>query len=242
MIDCVAMSDLHGLLPEIEKPFDLGLIAGDVMELYSQKYPKLGEDWMLGEFMDWINSLPYKDEQSKIVLIAGNHDVWLERMPQSNKEMFLIALRERSNHRIIYLENELYNFHCNGEQISIFGTPWCKIFGNWAFMGNQEFLKEKYSEIPEGVDILLSHDAPYGVSDMCYGWTKYGRTPYHIGNEQLRDAILEKNVHMNLHGHLHSANHEKELLGETEVYNVSLLDEDYIEAYKPLYFTWNDTK
>ena len=77
---------------------------------------------------------------------------------------------------------------------------------------------------------------------MCYGWTKYGRTPYHIGNEQLRDAILEKKVHMNLHGHLHSANHEKELLGETEVYNVSLLDEDYIEAYKPLYFTWNDTK
>lgn len=238
MIDCVAMSDLHGLLPEVEKPFDLGLLAGDVMELYSQKYPKLGEDWMLGEFMDWINSLPYKDEHSKIVLIAGNHDVWLERMPQSNKEMFLIALRERSDHRIIYLENELYNFHCNGEQISIFGTPWCKIFGNWAFMGNDEWLKHQYSKIPEKVDILLTHDAPYGTSDRCYGWLDQGRTPIHIGNEPLRDAIIEKSPKMCIHGHLHSSNHDVEFLGYTRVYNVSILDENYEETFKPFYFVW----
>ena len=122
MIDCVALSDLHGKLPKIDSPFDLMLIVGDAIDLYCQRYVRDTEDWYLGEFVDWVNLLPFKDEQSKVILIAGNHDVGLEKMPQSNKELFLIALRNRSNHRIIYLENELYNFHCNGEQISIFGT------------------------------------------------------------------------------------------------------------------------
>lgn len=238
MINCVALSDLHGTLPIIEQPFDLMLIAGDAVDLYCQKYSKLTEDWYLGEFMDWINSLPFKDEQGKVILIAGNHCVGLENMKPSNKQMFLIALRERSNHRIIYLENELYNFHCRGEQVSIFGTPWCKIFGNWAFMGNPELLKEKYSEIPEGIDILLSHDAPYGTCDVCHGWIAQGRIPYHIGNEQLRDVILDKKPKMCLVGHLHSANHDFELLGDTKVRNVSILDEEYKETYKPFYFEW----
>lgn len=105
-------------------------------------------------------------------------------------------------------------------------------------MGNPEWLKYHYTQIPEGVDILLSHDAPYGVSDMCYGWLDQGRTPIHIGNEQLRDAILAKNVKMNIHGHLHSSNHDVELLGDTKVYNVSILDEEYKETYKPFYFEW----
>ena len=41
---------------------------------------------------------------------------------------------------------------------------------------------------------------------------------------------------MNLHGHLHTTNHEKEMLGDTEVYNISLLDEDYKMVFEPQYF------
>ena len=106
MIECVALSDMHGTLPRIEKPFDLMLIAGDSVDLYSQRYPKLLEDWYLGEFLDWVNELPFKSDESKVILIAGNHDVGLERMCKETKEMFLIALDSRSNHRVIYIENE----------------------------------------------------------------------------------------------------------------------------------------
>ena len=238
MIECVALSDMHGTLPKIEKPFDLMLIAGDSVDLYSQRYPKLSEDWYLGESLDWVNKLPFKSDESKVILIAGNHDVGLERMCKETKEMFLIALDSRSNHRVIYLENEQYFFKCEDKVISIFGTPWCKIFGNWGFMAAPETLKEKYSKIPEELDILLTHDAPYGTSDQCYGWIAQERTPYSIGNEQLRDAVIEKQPKLLLHGHLHTANHEREDLLNTQVYNVSILDEKYEETFKPFYFVW----
>lgn len=238
MIECVALSDMHGTLPKIGKSFDLMLIAGDSVELDCQRYPKLSEDWYLGEFLDWVNTLPFKSDESKVILIAGNHDLGLERMSEETKEMFLIALDKRSEHRVVYLENEEYIFTCNNESVSIFGTPYCKIFGSWAFMRNPGALKQKYSQIPQNVDILLTHDAPYGTSDLCYEWIFQGRTPYHIGNEQLKDAIIEKKPKMCIHGHLHSSNHEMEKLEDTQVYNVSILNEEYVETYNPFYFIW----
>jgi hypothetical protein len=33
---------------------------------------------------------------------------------------------------------------------------------------------------------------------------------------------------------LHSSNHEEELLGDTKVYNTSILDERYLIVYEPL--------
>lgn len=47
--------------------------------------------------------------------------------------------------------------------------------------------------------------------------------------------ILEKKPKYNFHGHLHSSNHEMELLGDTKVYGVSILDEDYKRGYSVLY-------
>ena len=49
-----------------------------------------------------------------------------------------------------------------------------------------------------------------------------------------KDAILEKKPRYCFHGHLHSSNHEEEVLGETKVYNTSILDERYLIVYEPL--------
>ena len=102
----------------------------------------------------------------------------------------------------------------------------------WPFMRNEETLKEKYSEIPENIDILFCHDAPYGVSDVCYQFYPWDKG--HKGCPILRDAILEKKPKYCLHGHLHSTNHEEELLGNTKVYNTSILNEDYKITYDPV--------
>ena len=104
---------------------------------------------------------------------------------------------------------------------------------------NDETLKKKYLEIPNNTDILLSHDCPYGVCDMCYGWKEWGKTPEHIGNKPLQEAILDKSPKVALVGHLHSANHTWEQLGNTMVRQVSLLDESYIPTYPIFYFKWN---
>ena len=240
MIDCVALSDLHGYLPEDIKPFDLMLLAGDIVDLYSQDLPHWSEEWYLGDFLDWINTLPFKDENSKVVMIEGNHALGLYRMTPEQKQMFLIALKTRSNDRIVYLEHEEYTFTLGDESIKIFGTPWCKIFGRWAFMADGDTLKEKYSQIPDDIDILISHDAP-SINNVgtIQQKTRYTNPPMDVGNPQLTEAILEKKFKLSLHGHIHSGNHElSEYAPKAYIRNVSILDEEYIYTYKPFYFTW----
>lgn len=100
-------------------------------------------------------------------------------------------------------------------------------------MMSEEILKQKFSIIPENIDILISHDAPFGTSDICYESSYNLHT--HLGCPELRDAILEKNPKLCLHGHLHSSNHKEEILENTKVYNTSILDEQYNIAYTPLY-------
>ena len=97
----------------------------------------------------------------------------------------------------------------------------------------------KHIWLPKNVDILLTHDAPYGTSDLCFDWAKWNRNLIHIGNEPLRDAIIEKSPTYNIHGHLHSANHEEEVLENTKVYCVSLLNEEYNISYSPLILNIN---
>lgn len=155
--------------------------------------------------------------------------------------------------RLVYLHNQEYTWkHVNWDEIfeekpvkathiKIFGTPYCSIFGNWWNMLSDDTLKGKYSEIPDNCDIILSHDAPYGLCDKCFGWYKLGKTPYSIGNQPLREAIENKKPKYCLCGHLHSANHDWEKSENgTLVRQISYLNEQYIPTYNPYYFTWQE--
>ncbi len=228
MIKVAAFSDGHGTLPEIQEPFDLLLIAGDSIDLYIQRHKERTISWYENDFVNWINQLPFKAEDSKVLWIAGNHEVGWEELKDKRFEIAK-NVQSKTNNRAIYLEDSSYNF----KGLTVYGTPWCKIFYNWAFMKNSDSLKASYSNIPVNCDILLTHDAPYGVSDVCLDWPKYEQR--HIGNSELKDAILEKGPKINIHGHLHSANHEKEILGNTEVYCVSIKNEAYDDVYPILY-------
>lgn len=136
--------------------------------------------------------------------------------------------------KVRYLKNEYIDYISSQDAkiYHIFGTPYCHIFGNWAFMRDEETLAKKFNQIPGNVDILISHDAPYGTSDVCFeGWAADG---CHKGCPELRDTIIASKPKYNFHGHLHSANHGEELLGETKVYNTSILNEQYNLVYEPL--------
>lgn len=241
MLDIVASSDFHGHLPEITKPFDLMLLAGDLEPAYNHTWG-FQKNWYKESFLPWIEKLPFKDVWSKVVFTSGNHSVYLAQEGHSYR---VRELESDSAGRLIYLHNELYNFDYLDEDegiktLTIFGTPYCKTFGNWWNMLDDKYLKIKYSEIPNNLDILLSHDCPYGACDMCFGWLAWGRTPEHIGNKVLRDIILEKHPKYCLCGHLHTGNHEWEQFGDTQVRQVSYLNENYTPTFDPYYFKWND--
>ena len=107
---------------------------------------------------------------------------------------------------------------------------------NWAFMYPNEELEKIFKNIPNDLDILMCHDAPYGISDIVLQsncpWYD-GKT--HLGNIPLREAILEKKPKIVVHGHIHSSSREFESLGSSKVINCSIVDEDYAPVYKPLY-------
>lgn len=221
-----AISDLHGLIGKdikIDK-CDLLLIAGDTVDLSIQKNFTESMVWFGMEFKPFIKTLPC----DKIIMIGGNHDFYLEYYSNEFREGL-----KNSNSNIVYLENEYYEY----KGITIYGTPLCHKFMNWAFMPDDSTQRNIFNKTMDNrhIDIFLSHDAPYGYSDICYE-SSYGRD--HIGNPVLYDVAMEKNPTYFIHGHLHSSNHEFEELpneAKTKVANVSLLGEDYKLQYEPLY-------
>ena len=225
MTKICAFSDIHGQLGFKIEPCDVALICGDIMPLEIQRDILGSMEWLRDVFVPWCEELPCE----KVLFIGGNHDFVCEKNWQGIKRML------EGNDKVAHLYLETYEF--NG--LKIFGTPFCHKFYNWAFMPTDEFQDEYYNKlIDEGLeaDIVMSHDAPYGTSDviMQEGW------PYadgsHIGSVPLRDFILKLKPKVVVKGHLHSTNREVEKLGDTDVRSVSLLNENYNMVYKPTYF------
>jgi Icc-related predicted phosphoesterase len=225
------ISDLHGHLPIYPSPYwegieecELLLICGDILPLHCQSKMIESRLWLIDEFKPWAASLPVE----QVFFIAGNHDFWFERNDLTAHQIF------SSHDKVRYLKNEYVDYIStqDAKVYRIFGTPYCHIFGNWAFMRDEETLAKKFNQIPGNVDILLSHDAPYGTSDICF--EGFSASKGHIGCPELRDAIIASKPKYNFHGHLHSTNHGEELLGETKVYNTSILNEQYSLVYEPL--------
>lgn len=225
------ISDNHGFLPiypsnywkELEE-CELLLICGDIIPLHIQFDMPKSKQWLVEEFKPWAASLPVE----QVYFIAGNHDAWLERNDLTAHQIFSF------HDKVTYLKNEYVDYLSiqDSKVYRIFGTPYCHIYGNWPFMRDEETLAKKFNQIPGNVDILISHDAPYGTSDICFqGWSADGQ---HKGCSELRDTIIEHKPKLVLHGHLHSSNHGEELLGETKVYNTSILNEQYELVYEPL--------
>ena len=224
-----AFSDMHGQINFKVEPCDIVLIGGDIIPLKIQDYTVESEEWFKTVFIPWCNDLPCE----KVVFIAGNHDFFLMRHPDRMRLML------KDQDKIVYLDGEIFEY--KGKVI--FGTPWCKPFGRWAFMESYEEQDKRYArylEIIGKVDIVLSHDAPYGVSDIILQKDCWWADGTHIGNQSLKKFLEAAKPTLNIHGHLHTTNHNVEKLGDTDVYCVAILDENYEIAFEPQYFELKD--
>ena len=241
MIKTIVFSDPHGQLPVITEEFDLMLIGGDVCPAHDH-YDWYQREWLSTTFVEWVLSLPFKDKNSKVIFIGGNHDFYLEHEPNPNHgdySSIYTDILKPCGGRLVYLEDDEYVFEKpldDGqiETLKIYGTPWCKIFGRWAFMRPNEKLAQLYDNIPEGLDILLTHDAPdiQGCGKITMGqWAGEN-----AGNKVLAKAIKQKQPKYVFYGHIHSAPHTltKVYKKNTHIRCVSLLDETYYPLFPPL--------
>lgn len=237
MVKVIGFSDPHGILPKIDEEFDLLLIGGDICPAWDHFYD-FQHQWMMDKFVPWVKSLPFKDGASKVVFIGGNHDVYLFKEPKPDGEGYSNMWKDILNPaggRLVYLEDDEFIYESpEGETLKIYGTPWCKVFGRWWFMLKDDKLKLAYDQIPEGVDILLTHDQP-AILD-CGIITQGAWAGTDASNKFLGEAVKEKKPRWVLSGHIHSSNHEVREYEGIKLACISLVDEAYDPVYKPLAF------
>ena len=225
------MSDLHGELPQAHDVAEVTLICGDIVPLRMQRNIPQSKKWLETEFTYWALNWP----SERIYFIGGNHDFLFDGHYTNNEAL---QLKSKTDGKLWYLDGTMIIEHIanDGQYYTIFGTPYCHIFGNWAFMREDENLRELYKFIPDGCDILISHDA----ADI----NNLGLVPPNVwhpsssinaGNKVLAEAVKEKKPKYYFCGHIHEGNHHVTEIDGTTMTNVSLLDDSYQMVYEPLY-------
>jgi Icc-related predicted phosphoesterase len=204
-VACIA--DLHENLVEVP-PCDLLVIAGDLVNALKTTGTSK-EDYLLGPFRAWLETAPAE----RVVVVAGNHDFVLEQ------QGFPTSIPAS------YLEDQATQV----AGVHVWGAPWQPWFGGWAFNapreGGEAFLDQKYSAIPAGTDIIVSHGPPLGHGDRV--------GDRHVGSSALAAAIDRVQPRLVVCGHIHSAAGCYKR-GDTTIVNAAVVGERYEAVRTPV--------
>ena len=204
----VAVSDLHGTLPEIPR-CDLLLIAGDITPVTNHGLAFQAE-WLDTVFRAWLNTVA----AGTTVFVAGNHDFVFEQAPE-------LVPRDLP---AVYLQDSGFVW----EGLKIWGTPWQPWFFDWAFNLQEPELKAKWALIPADTDILVVHGPPFQYGDGVP--SRHGVR--YTGSPSLLERIQTVRPRLAVFGHIHEGRGEWRL-GETVLANVTILDEKYNHVHAP---------
>ena len=228
-IKITAISDTHGSTPLlhnlIEPKSDLLLICGDISPCTGSHHPIRQLNWFHNTFIPWV-----ENQANEVVFVAGNHDFFLNKILIDNEED---NFRKSLPKNVHYLRDSMVELY----GLKIWGTPWTTIFFDWAFMLNEIDLYKKYNEMPNEVDILLSHGPAYSLSDQILA-NGYDNADKSLGSQSLYKALETRKIKNFYYGHIHSADHDIKSItfpsGHVMKYNcVSILDERYSPTFVP---------
>ena len=158
----VALSDQHGHLPAIP-PCDLLIIAGDVCPdrvgaFLAAHDPDQQEAWFNRNVRPWLAGTA----ASHKILTWGNHD-WCGQARSFHRDS--PANASTTGLQILIDTATSVPAGPDGNAVTVWATPWSSQFMNWAFMKPPADLEGVYAQIPEHIDILVSHQPPYGFGD-----------------------------------------------------------------------------
>jgi len=215
------ISDTHNKHNQVTSSLpggDLLIHAGDISSM--------GYKHEIQQFCKWFNGL-----ENYIVktFIAGNHDFGFEKEPEMAKEIV------GSYKWIDYLQDSFLGYGVDTENyVKIYGSPWQPEFHNWAFNlpRNGWELEQKWNDIPEDTDILITHGPAFGYLDKVVG--RYDN----LGCELLATRIKTIKPKIHVCGHIHSG-YGYVFDGDTHFINASVLNEQYQYTQKPLTVEWN---
>ena len=203
----VIISDTHNRHNEITIP------DGDVL-IHAGDSTMMGYRKESDNFYEWFNNLPHKRK----ILIAGNHDFNWERVASEGP---FDRYNELNYTRIDYL----FDSGIEIQGVKFWGSPFVPEIGHWAFMYKRP--TDRWNQIPDGTDVLITHGPPQGILDRPYGDYE------HVGCKDLVDKVLQLKPKLHIFGHIHGDAGIKEF-NETTFINASIVGEDYKVRNQPI--------
>ena len=215
------ISDTHNK----HKQVTATLPGGDLL-IHAGDATSMGYKHEIQQFLKWFDGL---DNYTNKIFIAGNHDWGFQDDPKTCKELLDFY------NKVTYLQD---NIEVIGEDyqtaVKVYGSPWQPEFYNWAFnlprMGSE--LGQKWSEIPQNTDILVTHGPSWGNLDTVIG------QGVPLGCELLTERIKVIKPKIHVCGHIHTGYGYK-FDGDTHYFNAAVLDERYEFTQKPMTVDWD---
>ena len=212
-IACI--SDTHNrhryIDPRTLRDIDCIIHAGD--------FTSNGNQSQTIEFLTWFESLPIKHK----VFIAGNHDAYATSASFPD----LLSKYAPSCH---YLRNSSVTI----DGLLIWGSPYSNTFGHWSFMKDDDELSLIWDEIPDNVNIVVTHGPAYHTADKVAN-PMYGHNP-HAGSRSLAERLFNlPNLRLHVCGHIHEA--QGIYPDRYLTVNASICDLPYVPSNHPIVVT-----
>jgi len=226
-VSLLCLSDTHDQQADMPNPLpqaDIIVHAGD--------FTCRGSREEITAFQEWTDRLLQEGVARHVVFVCGNHEISLELKAKHaavrrQQEEMKRALIEREN--VHYLEDTA----CEVEGLRFHGSPWTTKFGrDWAFQrvdteDEEHGLGGKFSAIPEGIDVLVTHQPPLGQGDMC--------DSKRTGSRVLRERVKDTSPLVHVFGHIHTGHGVSSSEGDRTLFvNAAICDEDYQPIQKPI--------
>lgn len=220
----VAVSDLHGYLPDIPA-CDLLIVAGDLCPdrfgpSYAREHPELQAKWIRDVIFPWLEAMP----ADRAILTWGNHD-WCGMSPPDAE-----SLSAHAPDDVFIVVDAMVSVPDGRSTVWAWASPWSNQFMQWAFMKRPQDLADVYADIPTGTDILISHQPPFGFGDRFVDVIT-GKIE-HLGSKELLHAIERVRPRVVVCGHIHDG-HGRYIHAGVPIYNVSVVNDRYRHVYQP---------